>query len=247
MNLTSAAAKALSQSLPELLALRSLKIGNLAECSDDSVTRLVAAIAHKSLEKVKLRKMNLTSAAAEALGRSLSELPALKEVRVSGSDGCSLQHKEMEAMFGKFKRPSGLIRLKISNFSSRGTLAQVTRNLCFFPSLRQLELEALDMGEADLYGLLENLKFIPDLSALSLMGNPLGQAVRLMVPYLLNQPGLFLEFGQGDCSEEHLNYVREAIKGKSNIHLRIKTNMSPFSLPRNWYGRPRYDKLVAEL
>ena len=247
MNLTSAAAKALSQSLPELLALRSLKIGNLAECSDDSVTRLVAAIAHKSLEKVKLRKMNLTSAAAEALGRSLSELPALKEVRVSGSDGCSLQHKEMEAMFGKFKRPSGLIRLKISNFSSRGTLAQVTRNLCFFPSLRRLELEALDMGEADLYGLLENLKFIPDLSALSLMGNPLGQAVRLMVPYLLNQPGLFLEFGQGDCSEEHLNYVREAIKGKSNIHLRIKTNMSPFSLPRNWYGRPRYDKLVAEL
>ena len=247
MNLTSAAAKALSQSLPELSALRSLKIGNLAECSDDSVTRLVAAIAHKSLEKVKLRKMNLTSAAAEALGRSLSELPALKEVRVSGSDGCSLQHKEMEAMFGKFKRPSGLIRLKISNFSSRGTLAQVTRNLCFFPSLRRLELEALDMGEADLYGLLENLKFIPDLSALSLMGNPLGQAVRLMVPYLLNQPGLFLEFGQGDCSEEHLNYVREAIKGKSNIHLRIKTNMSPFSLPRNWYGRPRYDKLVAEL
>ena len=249
MNLTSAAAKALSQSLPELLALRSLKIGDLAECSDDSVTRLVAALAHKSLEKVKLRKMNLTSAAAEALGRSLPELPALKEVRVRGSDGCSLQHEEMEAMFGKFKRPSRLIRLKICNFSSRGTLAQVTRNLCFFPSLCHLELEALDMGEADLCGLLENLKFIPDLSTLSLMGNPLGQAVRLMVPYLLNKQDLFLQFGQGDCSEEHLNYVREAIKGRSNIKLENKANMSPFSLPRNWYGRPRYDllKLVAEL
>ena len=249
MNLTSAAAKALSQSLPELLALRSLKIGDLAECSDDSVTRLVAALAHKSLEKVKLRKMNLTSAAAEALGRSLPELPALEEVRVSGSDGCSLQHEVMEAMFGKFKRPSRLIRLKICNFSSRGTLAQVTRNLCFFPSLRHLELEALDMGEADLCGLLENLKFIPDLSTLSLMGNPLGQAVRLMVPYLLNKQDLFLQFGQGDCSEEHLNYVREAIKGRSNIKLENKANMSPFSLPRNWYGRPRYDllKLVAEL
>ena len=250
MNLTSAAAKALSQSLPELLALRSLKIGDLAECSDDSVTRLVAALAHKSLEKVKLRKMNLTSAAAEALGRSLPELPALKEVRVSGSDGCSLQHEEMEAMFGKFKRPSRLIRLKICNFSSRGTLAQVTRNLCFFPSLRHLDLEALDMVEADLCGLLENLKFIPDLSTLSLMGNPLGKAVRLMVPYLLNkQHYLHLQFGQGDCSEEDLNYVREAIKGKSNIELANKANMSPFSLPRNWYGRPRYDllKLVAEL
>ena len=249
MNLTSAAAKALSQSLPELSALRSLKIGNLDKCSDDSVTQLFAAIANKTLEKVKLRKMNLTSAAAEALGRSLPELRALKEVRVSGSDGCSLQHEEMEAMFGKFKRPSRLIRLKICNFSSRGTLAQVTRNLCFFPSLRHLELEALDMGEADLCGLLENLKFIPDLSTLSLMGNPLGQAVRLMVPYLLNKQDLFLQFGQGDCSEEHLNYVREAIKGRSNITLENKANMSPFSLPRNWYGRPRYDllKLVAEL
>ena len=250
MNLTSAAAKALSQSLPELLALRSLKIGDLAECSDDSVTRLVAALAHKSLAKVKLRKMNLTSAAAEALGRSLPELPALEEVRVSGSDGCSLQHEVMEAMFGKFKRPSRLIRLKICNFSSRGTLSQVTRNLCFFPSLLHLELEALDMGEADLCGLLENLKFIPDLRTLSLMGNPLGKAVRLMVPYLLNKHHyLYLQFGQGDCSEEDLNYVREAIKGKSNIELANKANMSPFSLPRNWYGRPRYDilKLVAEL
>ena len=250
MNLTSAAAKALSQSLPELLALRSLKIGDLAECSDDSVTRLVAALAHKSLAKVKLRKMNLTSAAAEALGRSLPELPALEEVRVSGSDGCSLQHEVMEAMFGKFKRPSRLIRLKICNFSSRGTLSQVTRNLCFFPSLLHLELEALDMGEADLCGLLENLKFIPDLRTLSLMGNPLGKAVRLMVPYLLNKHHyLYLQFGQGDCSEEDLNYVREAIKGKSNIELANEANMSPFSLPRNWYGRPRYDilKLVAEL
>ena len=213
MNLTSAAVKALSQSLPELLALRLLKIGNLAECSDDSVTRLFAAIANKTLEEVKLCKVKLTSAAAEALGRSLPELPALKEVSVSGSDGCSLQHEEMEAMFGKFKRPFPLlIRLKICNFSARGTLAQLTRNLCFFPSLQWLRLEALDMGEADLRSLLDNLKFIPNLWALSLMGNPLGQAVRLMVPYLLNKRHFCLRIRQGDCSEEHLNYVLEATK-----------------------------------
>ena len=238
MNLTSAAVKALSQSLPELLALRSLKIGNLAECSDDSLTRLVAAIANKTLEKVKLRKMNLTSAAAEALGRSLPELPALKEVRVSGSDGCSLQHEEMiEAMFGKFKRPFPLLsRLKISNFSARGTLAQLTRNLCFFPSLRHLDLEALDMGEADLCSLLDNLKFIPNLWTLSLRGNPLGQAVRLMVPYLLNQQHLgFLHFRQGDCSEKHLNYVQEALKARKIEH-EIEANMSPSSLPRDSSG-----------
>ena len=219
MNLTSAAVKALSQSLPELLALRLLKIGNLVECSDDSVTRLFAAIANKALEEVKLRKVKLTSAAAEALGRSLPELPALKEVSVKGSDGCSLQHEEMEAMFGKFKRPfPPLIRLKICNFSARGTLAQLTRNLCFFPSLECLYLEALDMGEADLCSLLDNLKVIPNLWGLSLMGNPLGQAVRLMVPYLLNQHHFILQIRQGDCSEEHLNYVLEATKATTFGH-----------------------------
>ena len=231
MNLTSAAVKALSHSLPELLALRSLTIGNLAECSDDSVTRLFAAIANKTLEKVKLRKMNLTSAAAEALGRSLPELPALKVVRVSGSDGCSLQHEELEAMFGKFKRPFPLLTsLKICNFSARGTLAQLTRNLCFFPSLHRLDLEVLDMGEADLCSLLDSLKFIPNLVSLSLMGNPQGQAVRLMVPYLLNQQHLtFLLFRPGDCSEEHLNYVWEAIKAIRSDY-GFEENMSPFWL-----------------
>ena len=42
--LTPALAEALSQSLPKLLTLRLLKIGDLTECSDDSVTRLVTAI-----------------------------------------------------------------------------------------------------------------------------------------------------------------------------------------------------------
>ena len=232
--LTPALAEALSQSLPKLLTLRLLKIGDLTECSDDSVTRLVTAIKHKTLESLKLCKISLTSVAAEALGRSLPEFLALEELRVKGSGGCSLQHKDMEAMFGRFKRPfPQLNRLQLCNFSARGTLAQLTRNLCFFPKLIRLQLEALDMGEADLCGLLENLKFIPHLTSLSLMGNPLGKAVRLMVPYLLNrQHPLFLHFGLEDCSEEHLNYVREAIKGKSNIELEIKTNMSPLSLRR---------------
>ena len=239
MHLTSALAEALSKSLPELLALRILKIGNLAECSDDSVTRLVAAIKHKTLKKLKLCRIRLTSAAAEALGQSLPELSALQELRVEGSDWCSLQHKEMEAMFGRFKRPSPQVnRLQICNFSARGTLTQLTRNLCLFPNLYCLQLEALDMGEADLCGLLENLKFIPNLRSLSLMGNPLGRAVRLMVPYLLNQQHpLVLHFELEDCSEEHLNYVREAIKGKSNIELRIKKSMSQFSVSlRRRYG-----------
>ena len=64
-------------------------------------------------------------------------------------------------------------------------------------------------------GLLENLKFTSDLRTLNLMGNPLGQAVRSMIPYLLEQQRLEeVYFRQGDCSEEDLRYVQEAIKGK---------------------------------
>ena len=64
-------------------------------------------------------------------------------------------------------------------------------------------------------GLLENLKFTSDLRTLNLMGNPLGQAVRSMIPYLLEQQRLEdVYFQQGDCSEEDLRYVQEAIKEK---------------------------------
>ena len=80
MNLTSAAAVALGQSLPELTALRTLMISGVTECSDEAVTDLVAAIKLETLEELELSDMNLTSAAALALGQSLSELPSLQNL-----------------------------------------------------------------------------------------------------------------------------------------------------------------------
>ena len=201
--------------LPKLSALRTLKIRSLTECSDEAVTRLIDGINHKTLEELELSKMNLTSAVAEALGRSLPELSALETLALSGSDGCILQQKEMEALFGRFSRPSSLTELSITRFSARGSLGSIANNLCFFPSLRELDLEDLDMGEADLSDLLENLKFTPDLHCLYLRGNPLGHAVRSMVPYLIEQQKLeVVYFGPGDCSEEDLKYVQEAVKDK---------------------------------
>ena len=291
MKLMSAAAEALSQALPELLALQTLKISGLTECSGESVTKLVTAIKLKTLEELELSEMNLTSAAAVALGQSLSELPSLQNLTISGSDGCSLQlkfslfrelkingvtelsaeavtrlidvikskpfeklelseinltsavaealgqllpelsalqtlkisgldesrlqHKEVEALFGKFNRPSSLKELWFTDFTARGSLAPLVKNLCLFPCLRDLELEDLDMCEADLSDLLKNLKFTPDLRSLSLMGNPLGHAVRLMIPYLIEQRKLKLVlFRRRDCSEEDLKYVQEAVKEK---------------------------------
>ena len=90
--------------------------------------------------------------------------------------------------------------------------------------MKVLKLEHLDMGEADLSGLLKNLKFTPDLRSLHLMGNPVGHAVRSMIPYLLEQQKLEKVYFQArDCSEKDLKYVQEAVKEKRP---RLKIEMS---------------------
>ena len=224
IHLTPAVAEVLVQLLSKLSALRTLKIRSLTECSDEAVTRLIDGINHKTLEELELSKMNLTSAVAEALGRSLPELSALETLVLSGSDGCNLQQKEMEALFGRFSRPSSLTRLSITRFSARGSLGSIANNLCFFPSLKVLKLQDLHMGEADLSDLLENLKFTPDLRSLHLMGNPVGHAVRSMIPYLLGQQKLEVVYFQlGDCSEEDFQNVQEAVKEK-RPQLKIETS-----------------------
>ena len=222
INLTSAVAEAFGQLLPELSALRTLTISDLNECSEElAVTKLVAAIKHKTLEELHLSKILLTSAAAEALGRSLRELSALETLRITGSNGCRLQHEEMEALFGRFNRPFSLKVLDITLLCAGGSLAPLTKNLCFFPCLQRLGLNSLAMCEADLCGLLENLKFTPDLQCLELRNNPLNHAVKLMVPYLLKQRKLEnVTFGRRDCSRRDLNYVQKAVR-ENQPQLRI--------------------------
>ena len=179
INLTPAVAEVLVQLLPKLSALQTLKIKSCTECSDEAVVRLIDGVNHKTLKVLGLCEMNLTSVVAESLGRLLPELSALETLVLSGSDGCNLQQKEMEAMFGRFSRPSSLQELSITRFSARGSLASLAKNLCYFPCLETLQLEDLDMGEADLSSFLENLKYIPDLEELYLKDIPLRQAVRL--------------------------------------------------------------------
>ena len=191
---------------------------HLDECSDYAGERLGDALINlKSLKNLKL-SISLTSAVAAALGKSLPELSALQLLEIKGSaKGHSLQHKaEMETLFHSLNRPSGLKFLAIVRFNVRGSLAHLTKKFCFFPLLEELHLERLDMGETDFLSLLRNMKFIPKLRLLSLIGNPLGHAVRQIVPHLLKLQSVrhvFFEPGT-DCSEEDLDYVREAVKGK---------------------------------
>ena len=215
INLTSAVAEALGQLLPELSALQTLEINGLTEWSDGAGTKFFAALKHKTLKELDLSEINVMSAATEALGQSLPELSALRSLKINGLDECRLQHKEVEALFGRFNRPSSIKELWFTGFTAKGSLAPLVKTLCLFPCLKVLKLEDLDMDEGDLSGLLENLKFTPDLRTLNLMGNPLRQAVRSMIPYLLEQQRLEeVYFRQGDCSEEDLRYVQEAIKEK---------------------------------
>ena len=215
IHLSLAVAEALSQLLPELSALRTLCIGALTNCSDEAVTKLVAAIKHLSLVELELSRIPLSSAVAEALGQLLPELSALRTLEISGSDGSNLRHKEIEALFGRFNKPSSLRGLSITHFSARGSLASLAKNLSFFPYLEKLQLSDLDMDEADLFGLLENLKYIPYLGHLYLLDNPLGQVVRLMAPHLFEQNKLEkVYFRRGDLSEEDLNYVQKAFNEK---------------------------------
>ena len=242
INLTSVVVEALCQSLPELSALRTLqisgwcagcssqlemdfkifgwsspalKISGWNECSDEAVTRLIDALKHKTYVELELFKINLKLSVAKTLSQLLPELSALQTLRISVLDECWLEHKEVEALFGRFNRPSSLKELWFTGFTARGSLAPLTKNLCLFPCLQVFRLDDSDVDEADLSGLLENLKFTPDLRMLYLMGNPLGHAVRSMIPYLLEQQKLEeVYFEQGDCSEEDLKYVQEAVKEK---------------------------------
>lgn len=91
IHLTSSLTKWFGQWLPELSALRYLIISGLAECSDEAVTKLVAAIKHKTLERLELSEISLTSAVADALGQSLPELSALQTLKISRWDGCSAE------------------------------------------------------------------------------------------------------------------------------------------------------------
>ena len=103
IRLTSAAAEALSQLLPELSALQALKICGLAKCSSRAVTSLVAAIKHKTLNELTLSEINLTAAVAEALGQSLWELSALQTLVISVSTDCSAEAGSILAAAFKHK------------------------------------------------------------------------------------------------------------------------------------------------
>ena len=174
VHLTSAGAVHLASLLPRF-NLITLEL-DLTDCCSEAADKLVTSITHKTLERLVLSGINLTPAAASALGRSLPEMLSLQVLELTGIDGSSLQSEEIKALFGGFNEMLPLSKLTLSGFSVRGCLAPLTKSFCFFPNLTNIMLEKLNMDGEDQCGLLESLTFIHNLTVLNIQGEQRGQA-----------------------------------------------------------------------
>ncbi|KAJ7382713.1 Leucine-rich repeat-containing protein 31 [Desmophyllum pertusum] len=173
--LTSAGAVKLARLLPRFNNIIYLYL-NLSDCCTAAVDTLVPNITHKTLRRLELSGISLTPAAVAALGRSLPEMSSLQALKLTRVDGSIVQAEEMEALFDGFNKTLPLCNLTFSGFSVSSCLAPLTKSLRFFPYLRELDLDKLNMDERDLRGLLESLRFIPNLEILRLDCTPLSHA-----------------------------------------------------------------------
>ena len=110
--------------------------------------------AHDTLEELALSDISLNATTAAALGRSLPEMPSLKRLDLSGMDGKMLQAEEMKVLFGGLNERVRLL----------------PNNLGFFSNLYDLRLGKFNMDEQHLCGLIERLRFIPNLVRLWVEG-----------------------------------------------------------------------------
>ena len=218
--LTSAEAVKLAGLLPRFSNITQLNLG-VSECCTTSVTTLVLSITHKTLKTLGLRGIRLSPAAAAALGKVLPETPSLLLLWLSGADGSILTAKEMKSLFGGLNKPLPLRNLHFSGFSVRGSLSPLTESFRFFPELRAMSLEKLNLDERDLCDLLKSFTLLPRLVALYLCGNPLGHAVTSVVPHLTNLPELLrLYLSETGCSNKDECYVLRAVRPSLHVFFR---------------------------
>ena len=154
--LTSVGAVQLASLLPRFNNVIALQL-SLRDCCAAALDTLVTSITHKTLKKLTLKDIILTSAATKAFGRSLPEMSSLVELVLSGVDGSILQAEQMEALFGRFNKTLPLLEwLYFLGFNVRGCLAPLIKSLRFFPCLRYLCLQKLNIDEHDQCGLLKS-------------------------------------------------------------------------------------------
>ena len=169
----------LLQSLVFIPNLKVMKVQSKALRHPCCCTTKVSTVRGYKLGDYKILELNgisLTQTVTTALGRLLPEMSFLQELELTDIDGSILQSEEMEALFGRCNRTMPLCKLVFCGFKVGGCLAPLTKSFHFFPRLRELKLEKLNMDENDQCGLLESLPFIRNLTALKIQTGPLGDA-----------------------------------------------------------------------
>lgn len=92
----------------------------------------------------------------------------------------------------------------------------------------RLELLKLNLNGNDVCSLLESVSHHnPRLQGLGLQGNPLGDSVTSIIPYMENLPSLSeLWIDQKDCSEEGWRNLTEAYEAQPQFYIHGTTTMT---------------------
>ena len=184
--------------------------------SSETAMTIVSSISPESLGEVSLRNINLTTSAAATLGKSLSKMTFLRRLQLTGpyyigSHDCFLK---LNTLFEGFNHVRHLEELLLSRFCVVDSFAPLTEKFRFFPDLKKLMLEDVNLDGDGLCLLLEGSRFIPNLQHLDLSYNPLGRAVRAIASYLDKLPELreLLIYDRSGDGSEDLKYVWKAAK-----------------------------------
>ena len=184
--------------------------------SSETAMAIVSSISPESLGEVSLRNINLTTSAAATLGKSLSKMTFLRRLQLTGpyyigSHDCFLK---LNTLFEGFNHVRHLEELLLSRICVVDSFAPLTERFRFFPDLKKLMLEDVNLDGDGLCLLLEGSRFIPNLQHLDLSHNPLGRAVRVIASYLDKLPELrkLLIYDRSGDGSEDLKYVWKAAK-----------------------------------
>lgn len=213
--LTSKGAEQLAFFLPHFRNTITLCL-HLIYCSSSAAAKLVESITHEQLQHLVLDALTMTPNLAAALGRSLPKLTSLRLLKLRGATKQSSEEVvDVKLSFSLDK----LENLYLGSFIMRKNFTTSIESLQFSPNLSELELRDLNLNGNDLCFLLESVScYNPSLRALGLQGNPLGDSVTSIIPYIRNLPRLRqLWINKEDCSEEGWRNLLDIQQAKSEL------------------------------
>lgn len=198
--LTPKGAKQLTSLLPHFRNTITLCL-HLEHCSSSAAAELVESITHEQLQHLVLDELTMTPHLAAALGRSLPTLTSLRLLKLKGATKQSSEEVvDVKLSFSLDK----LEELRLGCFNMTKNFTTFIESLQFSPNLSLLQLQDLNLNGHDVCSLLESVsRHNPSLTTLGVLGNPLGDSVTSIIPYIRNLPSrCTLWISRKDCSEE---------------------------------------------